>query len=505
MQSKVKNIFKQTTTIMATATIVISIVTSALASEEVKIENPTVIENSILPKDYSKNNPYYYKFCATSRFTPKTGSPGVPSGHTVAFIHGACVDQVPNQLPVLRACRDGEKDLNDPESGVGISTDGSFKNTVFSAIPGLTPFMSGGFMGEEFNESSKKKMLSDYAQKGYFDGIELNVTWFTPELQKQYNEIEARVNGAKTEEERKKAFEERNIFVGDWMLGTEFALRQSRYLYCVNIPLTKTMMDKVIAHLNNLNKELDDSKGERWRGKWKPANDYIWDAIYNNCDHTGRNTFSATGAVKPIPVDLPLIRQLAHLAFPGRSYLDIAKATLKEDINVNHLYKNKKHYDAVMKDGWIPLHHESMLELVPFYNNNTLFEDTAKTSSTGEPFMVAKALNMIFAKFVPSTAQIALKLDSKSKKIAKTSHNKVFGPENDESALLEHYNFFKMKYYKAIKNLLSAKKSIWYKWGKKDSSYVQFVDKYEEILNAQFSDLLQKISNLESKIKIQKK
>lgn len=446
---------------------------------------------STLPPWYDKDNARYIKFCASSKWVPVKGGAGVPTGHTIVYLKGACLDLIPNKLPKLRLCRPQELDLTSPESGVGISTDGSFKNIVFSAIPGLTPFISGGLSNsEKLTNERKKEIIAEYTERGYFDGIELTTAWFNDKkTTSEYLALESAIKDAKTDEELKAAYKKRAAYLGDWMFGTEYALNLSRYLFCINIPVNENILQKVVNHLNNLNDSLATSKGTPWRGTTKPSNDYLWHAIYNNCDHTGHNTVAATGAICPIPTDLPLAQQLFHLAVPGQSLIDICNSTIFNPINVNAIYSNSAQRLAIMQDNWPFIQHDTLVENIPFHRPNDLFVDTSGQGPGGNPLMAVSTIPTILAKYssylstpefmskcwasIPYLSKISLPdclskltpfnganalgcwLDLAARKAMSLGKNPICSYQLSDQGVTKHYKYFIKKYEEGLEQITS--------------------------------------------------
>ncbi|MBF0208558.1 MAG: hypothetical protein HQK53_16910 [Oligoflexia bacterium] len=480
-------------------------------------ETKAVTNNSFLPPNYDRENPYYIKFCATSRWVPMNpnNAPGVPTGHTVLYLKGACIDQIKNKLPILRLCNPGEKDLVDPESGVGISTDGAFKNTIFFAIPGITPFLSAGVSShsentddEVFNEEVQQRIIKEYTDLGYFDGIELNNEHFTVQENQQYQQLNAAIQASQTEEQQDLALRNRAAFVGKWMLGTDFAIRLSRYSYCINIPLNQGMLAAIIEHLNTENNALATSGGSLpWRNScplWncqnnqgKPSSDYLWDAVYNNCDNTGRNAVAVTGLINANLTDQPILWQLLYyLSIPGTTYLDISRATFVDELDINKIFNNEIQRNAIMKYAWSPIQHQTIGEMIPFYKNNQLYQDTAVTSGTGYPFMIVSNWALVLSKYYPNSEQFCSKHDCNADALIKMAMNQVYGPgPTNLPALLEHYQLFEKKYTQALRQILASKSSDAYTHDK-NGDYRYFVNTFESILMAQQLELKNKIDQL---------
>jgi hypothetical protein len=397
-----------------------------------------------LPPEYDLENPYYIKFCATSQWVPKRHPEiaGVPTGHTVAYLKGACLDSHPGKLPTLRLCAEGEKDLRDIESGVGVSTDGAFKNTVFSAIPGYAAMMTGGLTPDEvYDENRQEKLFTQYTELGFFDGITLhNSEKILGRFYNRYQAVEARIEELKNNPEKQfAALRERARIVAEWTMGTEFALSLSRSLFCMNVPVNRQVLGTAISHLNTLNFELKGSKGTPWRGTVKPNSDYEWDFLYNNCDHTGFNLLASIGIVKEIPTDVSFLKQIRHTAIPGASLLKVFGRLLKNQPTIDSLYKLPILRKMVLEKNWAPLAKGSWLEVIPFHEKNDLYEDTSRYFRNHEPAMTTSAFTAILAKYLPlGSATIAHDLDLSGKRLDGYLNNPNYAYLEDSNSLVAH-------------------------------------------------------------------
>jgi hypothetical protein len=72
-------------------------------------------------------------------------------------------------------------------------------------------------------------------------------------------------------------------------IGTDFALRFARSLFCARLPVIAGMLDQVIAFLNDKNREYFEGEA-----------DYNWSAWADNCSHTLRNALAAANIWSPL-------------------------------------------------------------------------------------------------------------------------------------------------------------------------------------------------------------
>ena len=59
---------------------------------------------------------------------------------------------------------------------------------------------------------------------------------------------------------------DKEVFIANYTLGTDYGLALARNLYCINIPLSRNLMKMVVKKLNKLNKSYQFSTGKPYRG-----------------------------------------------------------------------------------------------------------------------------------------------------------------------------------------------------------------------------------------------
>jgi hypothetical protein len=171
------------------------------------------------------------ELCATSQFRSKLKGEGGVAGHAVMYIKGACKDeQAP--FPQLRRCRVAATRLDDAEHGAGVSVNRWFRNVNWVAIPGYELFYQGNLkFGERLTPAHFEATVHDAIEKGIYQGVE-------------FHDYPSANTGAGLEN-----------FVANEGIGTDLALQFARSVFCARVPVTESMLDEVIAFLNDKNRE----------------------------------------------------------------------------------------------------------------------------------------------------------------------------------------------------------------------------------------------------------
>ena len=239
---------------------------------------------------YDQLFPYYVELCATSQFRSKLKGEGGVAGHAVMYIKGACKDeQAP--FPQLRRCRVAATRLDDPEHGAGVSVNRWFRNVNWVAIPGYELFYQGNLkFGERLTQAHFEATVRDAIEKGIYQGVE-------------FHDYPSANTGAGLEN-----------FVANEGIGTDLALQFARSVFCARVPVTESMLDEVIAFLNDKNREYAEGDA-----------DYNWSVWADNCVHTLRNALAAANIWSPLSVQAVKLRQIFNLALPANEFVNLAE------------------------------------------------------------------------------------------------------------------------------------------------------------------------------------
>jgi hypothetical protein len=310
---------------------------------------------------YDQLFPYYVELCATSQFRSKLKGEGGIAGHAVMYIKGACKDeQAP--FPQLRPCRAAATELNNPEHGAGVSVGRWFRNVNWVAIPSYQLFYEGNLkIGERLTQANFDATVHDAIDMGIYKGVE-------------FHDYPSASAGGGLEN-----------FVANEGIGTDFALRFARSVFCARLPITEPMLEEVIAFLNDKNREYADGEA-----------DYNWSVWADNCAHTLRNAFAAANIWSPLSVRAVKFRQLFNLAVPANEFVDLAELGTEGDIDdYREIQQDGPQRDALHEFHWLPTRHGALLKTLPVHEPNDLYDTTFRLFTLQSPFRMGKTQRAI--------------------------------------------------------------------------------------------------------------
>src|SRR6516225_1694386 len=305
---------------------------------------------------YDQLFPYYVELCATSQFRSKLKGEGGVAGHAIMYIKGACKDeQAP--FPQLRRCRVTATQLDDPEHGAGVSVGRWFRNVNWVAIPGYELFYQGNLkFGERLTQARFEASVRDAIGKGVYKGVE-------------FHDYPGASAGAGLEN-----------FVANEGIGTDLALQFARSVFCARVPVTESMLDEIIAFLNDKNREYAEGNG-----------DYNWSVWADNCAHTLRNALAAANIWSPLSVQAVKFRQIFNLAVPANEFVDLAELGTEGNISdYREIQQNGPERDALHEFHWLPTRHGALLKTLPVHEPNDVYHTTFRLFTLQSPFRMRK-------------------------------------------------------------------------------------------------------------------
>jgi hypothetical protein len=305
---------------------------------------------------YDKLFPYYVELCATSQFRSKLKGEGGVAGHAVMYIKGACKDeQAP--FPQLRRCRIAATELDDPEHGAGVSVGRWFRNVNWVAVPGYKLFYEGNLkFGERLTQAHFEATVRDAISAGIYKGAE-------------FHDHSSASAGTSLEN-----------FVANEGIGTDLALQFARSVFCARVPVTESMLEEIIAFLNDKNREYAEGDA-----------DYNWNVWADNCAHTLRNALAAANIWSPLSVQAIKLRQIFNLAVPANEFVNLAELGTEGNISdYREIRQNGPERDALHEFHWLPTRHGALLKTLPVHEPNDLYDTTFRLFTLQSPFRMGK-------------------------------------------------------------------------------------------------------------------
>jgi hypothetical protein len=292
---------------------------------------------------------HYVELCAVSQYRPLEGELGGSPGHAVMYLKGACVDEAA-AYPRLRPCRRSTMDIADTEHGAGVSVNRWFRNVNWVATPGKHLFYDGEVNDYELLDQARFDATVDRAiELGMFKGVR-----FHPKP------------GAESEPDL------RELVAGE-SIGTDFALRFGRTVFCTRLPMRREMLQRVMDYLNGLNEEYFSGEA-----------DYQWSGYSDNCVHTLHNALAAAGVWKPKSIQGTKIRQFFHIAVPANTVVELAFLSNKYPIeNYAKIRRDPLRWQGLVEHAWLPAVPGALMKTLPILQVNELYDTRYRMFSLG--------------------------------------------------------------------------------------------------------------------------
>jgi hypothetical protein len=289
---------------------------------------------------YEQLVPYYIELCAVSQYRPIDKPLGGSPGHAVMYLKGACRDTTAG-YPRLRLCNSHDVDRDSLAHGTGVSVNRWFKNVNWVAIPGKALFYDGNLGTYDLLDQHHFDATVQAAlDLGLYDGIEVHV---------------------KPDEEAPKLMRE---FVAEESIGTDFALRFGRSVFCTRVPMDQMMLIQTMDYLNALNDQYQ--RGE---------DPYRWSGYSDNCVHTLHNALAAAGIWKPKSVRAVKTRQLFNLAVPANTFIDLAFLGNEYPIeDFNKIRRDELRWNNLVEHDWLPASPGVLLVTRSVHQENELYD-----------------------------------------------------------------------------------------------------------------------------------
>jgi hypothetical protein len=281
----------------------------------------------------------YIEMCAVSQYRPVKGVLGGIPGHAVMYLKGACFDEDAG-YPRLRRCKGNTADRSSPEHGAGVSVNKWFKNVNWVATPGKKLFFDGDLGPYDMLDQAHYERTAQKAvDLGMYEGVEIHP-------------IPGKEDISTAE------------FVAYDSIGTDFALRFGRSAFCTRMPLWPEQLVQVMDYLNSLNDVYQSDKQE-----------YNWSGYADNCVHTLHNAVAAAGVWKPKSVRAVKLRQLANIAVPANTFIDLADLANRYPIeNLNKIRRDELQWHNLTERDWLPSGPGALVKSLAVHQENQLYD-----------------------------------------------------------------------------------------------------------------------------------
>jgi hypothetical protein len=367
---------------------------------------------------YEELFPYYVEICAVSQYRPKQGNVGGAPGHAVMYLKGACRDESA-AYPRLEPCERVSTSRADPEHGVGISVNRWFKNVNWIATPGKELFYDGDLAPYETLTRAHWEATGQRALAlGLYRGVALH---------------DYPAEGERSTED----------FVARHSMGTDFALRFGRTVFCTRLPVTEPMLGEVIRYLNDLNEKY--ATGEA---------DYNWSGYSDNCVHTIHNALAAASVWKPKSINEIKLRQFFHMAIPANTFIDLGDRGLLFPLeDFGRVYDDEVQRQSLERYGWLPTRHGVLMKTLPVHQDNELYDTQVRLMILQAPFRSAasKRANLMLGDARTSELEPNLRL-------FQARYDAILSEREDDQGFSLHtdrYKELRSRYYAYIETQLA--------------------------------------------------
>jgi hypothetical protein len=288
---------------------------------------------------YEELVPHYVELCAVSQYRPLQRPLGGIPGHAVMYLKGACLDETAG-YPRLRPCHGNTADRASREHGAGVSVNKWFKNVNWVATPGKRLFFDGNLGPYDLlDQAHYDRTVQAALDHGMYRGVEIH-----PMPERGEIPIEE--------------------FVGVDSIGTDFALRFGRTVFCTRLPLPEDQLHQAMEYLNGLNDEYQSGQ-----------QDYNWSGYNDNCVHTLHNALAAAGIWKPKSVQSVKVQQLFNIAVPANTFVELAYLANRYPIErIDKIRDDELQWQNLTERDWLPSSPGTLVKSLSVHQENALYD-----------------------------------------------------------------------------------------------------------------------------------
>ncbi|OYZ20111.1 MAG: hypothetical protein B7Y39_11340 [Bdellovibrio sp. 28-41-41] len=275
--------------------------------------------------------PKYLGVCLASQVKRADLDPEMAWGHIALMIKGACVDREA-KYPQLKSCNN---------THVLISVNPYIKNVNWIATETFDTIFNGGLSRHaELTQETFSAAYEKLKDIPPFKGVEFHKDVFP-------NSTNPAFDFAKK------------------VLGYDSAINFGRDTWCAKIPANEAAVIKVIAYLNERNKDYAEKK-----------KDFHYDFFNDNCAHLVHNSLAQIGFEEVIEVRVPFWRRIFNLSIPGNEFLKSIDMTSGRNIKLSEpdkIFKDKKLRTALLELDWLPIQPVIEIEKSAVFKTNKIF------------------------------------------------------------------------------------------------------------------------------------
>jgi hypothetical protein len=305
----------------------------------------SVLAGGLDPR-YDELYPLSAEFCGTTDIVKKAGfeAPiiGGRFGHGFLYLHGACRD-MSSTYPKIKICGSRESG----EKGVGVSVNSDFQNVNWTAVQSRQFFFHGLIeAGQPLTREIYLKTKEQAKRMGILRGVEMH--------EEAFASVPSDIP--------------RSEYMYQDSYGTDFAITNSRGLYCVRVPLDALQLQQVVRFFNDLNTRYQKTKDY----EWKPT---------DNCTTTTNNALAVAGIWASLPVDNPPLSYLeiltGQVAIPLNNYIRLVDRT--NDLPLENLYllfSDREARKMLLERGRLPTQPGALTEFFPVSSPNEVYQDS---------------------------------------------------------------------------------------------------------------------------------
>jgi hypothetical protein len=325
--------------------------------------------------------------------------------------------------------------MGDPSQGVGVSVDQVLKNVNWVAVTDRDFFLRGDVSEQEaLDRTTLDRALNKALAAGFYNNVQ---------VQEKY------LNDPSFNPQKLQSLP----FLLNETVGTSFGLNLARDVYCSRIPVPKENLAVAVETLNQLNR------------KYYAGNNYVWDAIKNNCAHLAHNALAYAGFWDLTPTDGWEITEFLNLALPANEFIDSMERGNEGDLgNLRELFWDKQVHDGILNSGWSPIQPGVLAEAIPFHSyENLIYKHGTKFTILDFPFFEPQHREFRFLlqddKYKNLRANL-LWFKDRYQKVLKNRHSVFYwltgqgiskhGVEHPNSPLEREFTEFYNKYYAYI-------------------------------------------------------